>query len=223
MAGKIYEQNAITPAQDAVLGMVAPGSSVLEVGCAIGFVTRILTEQMGCKVTAVEIDEYQASQAKPYAAHMIVGDIEDPLTWQRIAGEFDYVVFGDVLEHLKDPWEALRRAKRVLSADGCVLCSIPNVAYYRIRLKLLLGKFEYKQFGILDDTHLRFFTSHTARELFVRAGYRVCEFRAVNFRHWEGKLLPLSTGAFATQFVIKAKPEARAGDLPEDNERPKVG
>ena len=109
MHRKAYTQPEPGAAHLAILGMLRPGESVLEVGCAGGHMTRLMIE-LGCRVTAVEVDPEQAEQARPYADRLIVGDIESPDTWSGLDGRFDAIVFADVLEHLREPWEALRRA-----------------------------------------------------------------------------------------------------------------
>ncbi len=79
--------------------------------------------------------------------------------------------FGDVLEHLRNPWQILRDTKEILTEDGYVVASIPNIAHGAIRLALLQGEFEYTEFGILDNTHLRFFTRKTVEDLLENSGY----------------------------------------------------
>jgi len=204
---KVYAQPEPGEAQLAIVGMLRPGESVLEVGCAGGHMTRLMSEK-GCRVSAVELDPEQAQQARRHAEHLIVADIESPETWAQIDGRFDAIVFADVLEHLRDPWEVLRRARQALADDGRVLASIPNVAYWHVRLKLLLGRFEYTEFGIMDDTHLRFFTAGSAKRLFVSTGYRIERFMRI-----AGNRTLLKMGRlvlpnwFAYQFVIEARPK----------------
>lgn len=181
---------------------VGPNTRVLDVGCATGIMTRALKERLGCRVTAVDISEAMAEETAPYADEVVVGDISCAETRRKLSGPFDHIVFADVLEHLADPWETLRWARETLAGDGSVLASIPNVAYYRVRLRLLAGRFDYTRFGILDDTHLRFFTLKTAKRLFIDSGYTVCELARVNARVLSipARVLP---GLFAYQFALK--------------------
>lgn len=204
------------PNQQIMVQMLDKGASVLEVGCATGYMTRFMKESLECRVTAVEIDAAMAEQARPYAHRMIVGDITCPQVWQQIRGGYDCVMFADVLEHLARPWEVLGQARDWLAPRGVVLASIPNIAHYRIRLKLLAGIFEYKQYGILDDTHLRFFTARTARALFEGAGYEVEAFVPTSFRRCEKILLKSFPGAFSIQFVLKARPLPGAAEPGDD-------
>lgn len=200
------------PAQAAVVGLVKPGSSVLEVGCATGYMTRVLSEDRGCRVTAIELSAEMAEEARPYAERIIVGDITDPSLWDRVGCGFDHVVFADVLEHLPAPWVVLRKTRDVLNPGGSVICSIPNIAHYRIRLKLLFGNFEYKRYGILDDTHLRFFTASSIRAMFRDTGYEVKSMRGMNWRPFESLMTRLFPNAFAVQFVVEAAPGAEEAD-----------
>jgi O-antigen biosynthesis protein len=91
--------------------------------------------------------------------------------------DFDVIVFGDVLEHLKDPLRALRRFKPFLQTEGYVIASIPNIAHGSVRLALMQGRFRYRSLGLLDDTHLRFFTRETVEQLFKDAGFLIADLR----------------------------------------------
>ncbi|MHB9036652.1 MAG: class I SAM-dependent methyltransferase [Armatimonadota bacterium] len=215
MAVKTYEQNGLMPAQAAVAGLVKPGSRVLEVGCATGYMTRVLKEDRGCKVTVLEISEDMIERARPYAECAIVGDITNPGIWDDLQRPFDHIVFADVLEHLPDPWAVLRRARECLTPVGSVVCSVPNIAHYRIRLKLLFGHFDYRRYGILDDTHLRFFTAHSIRSTFVDTGYVIESMNGMNWRPFETQMLHLFPNAFAVQFVVEAVAAPKKSDYEE--------
>jgi GT2 family glycosyltransferase/2-polyprenyl-3-methyl-5-hydroxy-6-metoxy-1,4-benzoquinol methylase/glycosyltransferase involved in cell wall biosynthesis len=155
--------------------MAGTGRTVLETGPATGYITRALTER-GCRVTGIEIDPVAAKQAAAYAERVIVGDLET-VDFQEAFGEqrFDVVMFGDVLEHLVDPLAVLVRVRSILAPRGFVVASVPNVAHGSVRLALLAGRFEYSSEGLLDRTHLRFFTRETIMQLFDDAGYRIEE------------------------------------------------
>jgi len=146
---------------------------VLEVGPATGYVTEVLRRR-GCQVTAVENDPAAAEVAEKFCERIIVGDIEE-IDFPQTFGEeqFDVVMFGDVLEHLVDPKGALEKVRPLLRAGGCVVASIPNVAHASVRVMLLDGKFVYTEKGLLDHTHLRFFTKSGIETLFEEAGYRI--------------------------------------------------
>jgi 2-polyprenyl-3-methyl-5-hydroxy-6-metoxy-1,4-benzoquinol methylase len=150
--------------------LVGGDKRVLDVGCATGYLARVLTER-GCTVSGLESDVDAAEEARPVLHQLVVGDVEALSLADAFGDErFDVVVFGDVLEHLRDPLAALRNARSVLAERGSVVASIPNVAHGSVRLALMAGRFEYQKLGLLDSTHLRFFTLASIEELFREAG-----------------------------------------------------
>ncbi len=152
---------------------------VLEAGPATGCVTRVLKER-GCSVTGIEIDEQAAAVAEPFCTRMIVGDVEK-MDLSATFGEerFDVVTFGDVLEHLVNPDRVLEDTRHILAPGGYVVASIPNVAHASLRLALLGGDFSYTDLGLLDRTHLRFYTRETLDELFRNAGYAISDWKRI--------------------------------------------
>jgi 2-polyprenyl-3-methyl-5-hydroxy-6-metoxy-1,4-benzoquinol methylase len=161
------------------LAMVGHNKSVLEVGCAIGYFTKAMVER-GCKVVGIELDPAAAAVAEEWAERVVVGDIDRGEVWDQVDDEaFDVVLCGDVLEHLRDPLGALRSAVRKLKADGVVVASFPNIAHGDVRLSLLQGTFVYRDLGLLDRTHVRFFTLETIRELLRDAGLLVVDTKRV--------------------------------------------
>ncbi|HEV2521233.1 MAG TPA: class I SAM-dependent methyltransferase [Candidatus Acidoferrales bacterium] len=135
---------------------------ILDVGTASGYLGKILGER-GHHVTGIESDAATARQAEIYYESFQVADIESfEFPYRQ---EFDYIVFADVLEHLRDPASVLRRCLPALKESGKMIISVPNAANWIIRLSLLFGKFDYTDRGILDRTHLRFFTLRSLRRL----------------------------------------------------------
>ncbi len=112
----------------------------------------------GCDVTGVEIDAVAAAKAKKICSRVIVGNIESETVASQISGPFNVIILGDILEHLVEPELVLEQTKKWITKDGYLILSVPNVAHWTMRLSLLLGKFEYKTLGLLDRTHLHFFT-----------------------------------------------------------------
>ena len=150
--------------------LVGGGKTVLDVGCATGYLARALVER-GCVVSGFERDEEAAAEAAPHLEKLVTGDLESTDLVQAFgAASYDVVVLGDVLEHLRDPLPTLRQARAVLAAGGYVVASIPNVAHGSVRLALLQGRFDYQPLGLLDETHLRFFTRESIERLFRLAG-----------------------------------------------------
>ena len=143
------------------------GRRALDVGAADGFLAERLTAQ-GWSVTALERDPELAARAQGRCKEVVVADLETAAP--QLHGPFDAIVYGDVLEHLSDPRATLLALDRTLAAGGTVIVSVPNVAHLWVRLSLLVGRFDYADRGILDRTHLRFFTRRTLRELLRSAG-----------------------------------------------------
>lgn len=145
---------------------------VIDFGCAGGALGRALkTARPGRLVFGVEPVAEQAARARAVLDEVHVGHAEDelPEAW----GAPDCVIFADVLEHLVDPWAVVRRARARLAPGGALVVSIPNVLHHSVLADLLRGRFDYRDAGVLDRTHLRFFTAATARELVEQAGFRV--------------------------------------------------
>jgi 2-polyprenyl-3-methyl-5-hydroxy-6-metoxy-1,4-benzoquinol methylase len=152
--------------------------SILECGCSTGFLSRQLAAA-GSRVVGIEIDPDAAEKARQFCARVLSVDLNRP-GWSNAVGEqFDLVTYGDVLEHLLEPRDVLRETRNLLAPGGRVLISLPNIAYWTMRVKLLLGRFEYESMGLMDYTHLRFFTVHTARKMIEQAGYRILLFHPV--------------------------------------------
>jgi 2-polyprenyl-3-methyl-5-hydroxy-6-metoxy-1,4-benzoquinol methylase len=146
------------------------GRRILDVGAADGFLSRRLSD-LGWRVTAVEADPGLARAGAAHCERMVVADLNRAVP--ALDGPFDAMVFGDVLEHLAEPARVLAEIGRALAPDGRVVVSIPNVAHLWVRLSLLAGRFDYAERGILDRTHLRFFTDRTLRAMLAAAGFTV--------------------------------------------------
>lgn len=166
-------------AHSIALEMIGHATRVLEFGCGPGHVTRALKER-GCQVTGLEGDPVAAELAAEHAEHVLVTDFDtDDYAAKLVDEEYDVALFGDVLEHVREPLELLRSVRPLLRHGGYVVISVPNVAHIDVRLALLRGKFEYKPWGLLDETHLRFFTLDSVQQLVREAGFRMVELRRV--------------------------------------------
>lgn len=148
------------------------GRRALDVGAADGFLAELLTRQ-GWQVTALERDPAQAAKARGRCHEVIVANLDQAAP--RLQGSFDAIVYGDVLEHLSDPLPVLVELDRTLAADGRVIVSVPNVAHVWVRLSLAVGRWDYADRGILDRTHLRFFTQRSLAAFLRDAGLGVEE------------------------------------------------
>lgn len=155
-----------------VISHVGKGKKVLDVGCASGYLDEYFKKN-GCMVVGIEMDAKAAAFARKYCENVLVMDIEETVELPYPDDFFDVILYADVLEHLKRPDLALMRIKRYLSPSGYLIASIPNIGYVPVRMKLLLGKFEYEEYGHLDKTHLRFFTLKTCKKLFQESGFYI--------------------------------------------------
>ncbi|MBE9580069.1 MAG: class I SAM-dependent methyltransferase [Proteobacteria bacterium] len=155
-----------------ILHLVGQGKRVLECGCGPGHMTRVLVDHFRCEVTGIEIDKDAAKEAETFCHRVICGDLDILNLEECLEGQkFDVVVFADVLEHLKDPGRSLKQAHKILAPDSYVVISVPNIAYAGLLADLLQGRFRYREKGLLDATHLRFFTAEGLRELLTKEGY----------------------------------------------------
>ncbi|MCI4678832.1 methyltransferase domain-containing protein [Rhodoblastus acidophilus] len=171
-----------TPAHDFfngdLLSFMPPDCNrVVEVGCSTGALARAyLKVNSNCHYAGVEIDPNYAEAARKICAEAVVGDVETMPgeTFERLFA-CDCAVFGDTLEHLRDPWDVLRRIRPLLRPGGRVVACIPNAQHWSVQLRLACGLFRYEDAGLLDRTHLRWFTRITALEMFQSCGYRVID------------------------------------------------
>lgn len=189
--------------------LVGGSKRVLDVGCATGYLARVLREQ-GCTVTGLEHDREAAEEARPHLDRLIVGDLETLDLLEAVGDErFDVIVFGDVLEHLRDPLAVLRSARGLLAERGSVVASIPNVAHGSVRLALLAGRFDYQPLGLLDSTHVRFYTRASVEELFRGAGMAPVDVRRTTAGFFDTPL-PVAETEFPGELVdaVRADPEA---------------
>ena len=200
---------------------------VLEVGCGAGNLGALLSKR-GHHVTGLELVPEIADEARDRLDSVVTGNVEDGLPF--VPGEFDCVLFADVLEHLVDPWRVLREAAGLLGGDGVVVASVPNVQNLAVLWRLARGRWDYRERGILDRGHLRFFTLATLRDLFDQAGLEIVR---VEYRYrrsfWRALLGALTAGRarafFARQYLVVGR-RARAGSTRsksiEDSTRPTV-
>jgi len=191
------------------MAMISEGSLVLDIGCHTGIMGDVLQKRKKAKVIGIDTDINALRIARERLQAALLIDIEQKDWADNLLREgyhnFDTILFGDVLEHTTSPERILQNAKGLLKPDGQIIVSVPNVANWRIRFGLLFGRFEYTDSGILDRTHLRFFTKKTAHSLLTDAGYNVVNTEVAGYAlpHWLIKMFP---GLFAVQIVMSAKP-----------------
>jgi SAM-dependent methyltransferase len=174
---------------------------VLDVGCAEGQLGRLLKAR-GHHVTGIELVPEAAERARMWLDRVEVVDIETE-GFPFPAGSFDAVIFADVLEHLIDPWRLLREASALLSPSGCVIVSVPNVQNLAVLRRLASGRWDYRERGILDFGHLRFFTLKSLRRLFEQAGLALTH---IGYRYretWPRRFLSSLTAGWARAYFAR--------------------
>ena len=158
-----------------IISFIKPGSRVLDIGCGTGTITRTILNERNVEIIGVEPNKERAQAARMLGLEVVNGFYGSHIP--KAYGKFDYIVFADVLEHLEDPSAMLASVADSLTENGRVIASIPNVAHWSVRLNLLLGRFDYKPTGIMDATHLRWFTRKSVLRLFRASGYEVDEIK----------------------------------------------
>jgi len=185
---------------------------VLELGCSTGYISRLL-KQHGCSVVGIELDTAAAKLAAGICDQVVVADLNGNAWAQPIKGRFDVVLMGDVLEHLVHPDQVLRSACPLLLPGGEVIVSLPNVVHWTQRIETLFGRFKYQPFGLLDYTHLRFFTVDSARTLIESSGYRIVDFHPIIGGHLSSRcrflwqiMAKIWPNLFGYQLLFRAQP-----------------
>jgi methionine biosynthesis protein MetW len=153
---------------------IVEGSRVLDVGCGCGAIGRWIRDRLALEIVGIEPNAERAAAARNRGLRVF----QEPLSEGFFAdhGLFDFIVFADVLEHLANPGEVVLLAKKGLLPGGSIIVSVPNVAHWFVRLDLLRGRFEYRDTGIMDATHLRWFTRDALFTWLGRLGFQVTEF-----------------------------------------------
>lgn len=170
-------------ARPGMLRFVNPSArKVLEVGCGHGRFGRLIKETQGAQVTGIDISAEAIEVATGNLDRALVVDLNTTAP-PFAEGEFDCIVCNDVLEHLIDPWTAVSRLARLLAPGGELVASIPNIRHHKVLRPLIWpGEWRYADIGILDRTHLRFFTRGSIRELIESAGLEVTRMEGINPR-----------------------------------------
>lgn len=197
----------------AVLRNTKPGDRIFDAGVSTGYLAQRFVEA-GRRVDGADIDAEAARQAMGVCDHVWVGDLQH-FDVEQLPWKYDLMLFADTLEHLPDPPALLKRLRDRLQPDGTLVVSLPNVANWAMRLGLLAGRFRYTDRGILDRTHLRFYTKRTLVEMLREGGFETIEVTAsvpvplvkspiiCRLAHVIGNLRP---SLFAYNFVITARP-----------------
>lgn len=161
--------------EDAMGLMIRPPKIMLDIGCGSGGVGYFIRQtHPSCQTWGCELDTSAAELARAHFDQVVVGDVES-LDFEAagLTQPFDLVCLLDVLEHLYNPWRLLEGLKRVISPDAHLIVSLPNVSNILLMYDALQGHWKYGRLGLLDFTHIRFFTDFDARKMFYQTGYRV--------------------------------------------------
>ena len=160
-----------------VYDLIKPESSVLDLGCATGYFAKELHRKK-CKVTGVDIDSKALHEAKKYCDKVILGNLDLPNNKLIPKQKYDYILMLDIIEHLQHFNDLLVILRTRLNQNGKIIISTPNIAHLSIRLKLLLGNFNYTEYGILDNTHVHFFTLKSLTDILLRDKYKIESIKA---------------------------------------------
>ncbi len=183
VSDKVYFRDADPDGNDSlskIARRIAPESTVLDLGCGPGSLGARLSARKRCVIDGVEGNPKAAALAVPNYRKVVVADLEsDPLSAQLGGARYDYIVCADVLEHLRHPEALVAQLPALLNPSGRILLSIPNVAYAGVIGALVNGEFRYRSEGLLDETHVRFFTRKSLFEFVARCQLRVTNFDTV--------------------------------------------
>lgn len=207
------------------LRLVGTDKRVLELGCSVGTQSRVLRQDLNCDVTGIEINPAAAEQARSYCSKVIVGNL-DELDFDSALGrdKFDVVLCADVLEHLYNPTILLSKVKPLIDTKGYLVASLPNIVHAAVIFEMLRGKFDYRQKGLLDNSHIRFFTRRTIIDSFSAAGFKIdllergyareseTEFAIRNIKTEDKQVIEYirthNEECFTYHFIVKATPSS---------------
>lgn len=202
-----------------VVRLVGYDKRVLELGCSSGHMAKVFRSH-GCQVIGLEMDSVAAAIAREFC-EMVYEVNLDQADWPEVLkdhGKFDVIVAADVLEHLRDPRACLGHLRRLLSDEGVLVVSTPNIAHGGVIASLMQGSFEYRDTGLLDRTHIHFFTENSLRDVLKQEGFSVGHFDTVDAgldhpefsQYWESissemrEQIQRSPNAMAFQFILSA-------------------
>ncbi len=177
---------------------------VLDVGCGSGQTGSKIKELFSeAEVIGIELNPEAGKVAQTQIDKIIIGNLEE-LEFDFPDEYFDCIICADILEHLKDPWSTLNKVSRCLKSDGVLIVSLPNLRHIVPILKIIFDRFKYEKSGILDNTHLRFFTYYTMMDMFNSCNLRVIDHKTNKSRSWKFFILNIvSLGLMKNFFVFQ--------------------
>lgn len=223
-----------------VLRLVGQNKEVLEIGAGPGSISKALISHNGSRVTALEADPNCIPILQKFCVDVVQGDLNEP-GWSKTFDDrkFDVIVIADVLEHLINPWETLKESVALLRPGGSVVSSIPNANHAAMIASMLNDEVDYRDWGLLDRTHIRFFGAKNIQSLFRQAGLKIVDARFVvrtpemtEFaENWnrtpEQVKAALELGKFSQVYQTVVKADLAGSDRQEfglvENAPPKIG
>lgn len=180
---KLIDQDKNT-AWTQVLSLIGSGWTILDIGCSSGNLGKELIDKKQAIVDGIDIDDADVTLARQKLRKAEVINVETATELTAIfKDKYDAILFIDVIEHLVDPVAALKKVKSLLKPEGVVIFSIPNMSHVSVRLSLLEGDFTYTQTGLLDKTHLHFYTGKEVQRVFSEAQYRIDNFSCSSLQY----------------------------------------
>lgn len=179
-----YSRDVIPGIEDSlskIAAKITANSLVLDVGCSTGMMGRYLASEKNCIVDGVDIDEKALENCKTAYRKIAIKNLEtDDLTDVLVEESYDFIIVADVIEHLNDPGQLLAQLKLLVKPYGTIIFSVPNITHIAASLELLLGNFDYRQHGLLDSTHVRFYSYTNLVAKFINSGLYIWEVDVVH-------------------------------------------
>lgn len=187
-----------------LVGSVA-GRSVLDVGCARGYLGGIVKSRGASYVVGTDISENALLEAKQVLDRTYAFDLEEKWPTDLKAKEFDIIIMAEVLEHVFDPVKVLKEARDLLKENGYLIITTPNFMTWTNRIKFIFGSFRYRDQGMFDFGHIRWFTYSYLKRVLAESGFNIVKEKHIIFPGKLTKLLKFWPGLFAFQFILKAR------------------
>lgn len=178
----VYDENIKNDSHIAVVRQIKENSTVLDIGCASGILGATIVKYKNCIIDGIEYDKKACEVASSKNVYRDIYNFSisdangvDYQKFINLKRKYDYIVFADVLEHLVNPWDAIVNVSKMLNKDGAIIISLPNIAHLDIIRALINNEFNYTKWGILDKTHLRFFTPSSFKDMIdnIASNYKV--------------------------------------------------
>ena len=185
-----------------VLKLVPPNvKRVLDVGCASGITGQILKSRGAEEVVGIELEPTIAEFAKERLDNVLVGNVEK-LDIPYEEGYFDLIMYNDILEHLYDPWELVKKHSKHLSPTGCFIMGIPNVQHFHSLLNILVGRWDYVETGLFAKIHIRFFCYKNIKDLVKSVGHKIDKVHR-NYKIFKNTILLKGIAPFISLFIFR--------------------